>query len=342
LHTVGLLRASFRPAGEITALRAYLRHRETLVQGAATHIQRMQKALVQMNLQLHTVISDLTGVTGLRIVRDILAGVRDPQALAAHRDYRCKAPAEEIAASLTGHYRPEHLFALRQNLEAYEFLKRQIDACDAEIDAHLTALAARQAPPRDPLPAPRRKTKPRDNDPRFEIRSPLHRLTGTDLSQIDAIGPYSALRLVAEIGTDMTRWRTEKHFTAWLTLAPKNKVSGGRLLSSKTQPSANRAAAILRRCAMSLGRTPTALGAYYRRLAYRVGKPKAITATARKLAVLVYRVLRGDILYRDPGALAYEQRDRARVLRALRKRAKQFGFDLLNLQTGDVVDAAVS
>jgi transposase len=342
LHTVGLLRASFRPAGEITALRAYLRHRETLVQGAATHIQRMQKALVQMNLQLHTVISDLTGVTGLRIVRDILAGVRDPHVLAAHRDYRCKAPAEEIAASLTGHYRPEHLFALRQNLEAYEFLKRQIDACDAEIDAHLTALAARQAPPRDSLPAPRRKTKPRDNDPRFEIRSPLHRLTGTDLSQIDAIGPYSALRLVAEIGTDMTRWRTEKHFTAWLTLAPKNKVSGGRLLSSKTQPSANRAAAILRRCAMSLGRTPTALGAYYRRLAYRVGKPKAITATARKLAVLVYRVLRGDILYRDPGALAYEQRDRARVLRALRKRAKQFGFDLLNLQTGDVVDAAVS
>lgn len=208
-----------------------------------------------MNLLLHNVISDLTGVTGLRIVRDILAGVRDPEALAAHRDYRCRAPAAEIAASLTGHYRPEHLFALRQNLEAYEFLKRQIDACDTEIDAHLTALAARQATPPGPLPAPRRKIKPRDNDPRFEIRSPLHRLTGTDLRQIDAIGPYSALRLVAEIGTDMTRWRTEKHFTAWLTLAPKNKVSGGRLLSSKTQPSANRAAAILRRCAMSLGRT---------------------------------------------------------------------------------------
>lgn len=342
LHSVGLLRASFRPAAAITALRAYLRHRETLVQGAATHIQRMQKALVQMNLQLHHVLSDLTGVTGLRIVRDILAGVRDPAVLAAHRDYRCRATADEIVAALTGHYRPEHLFALRQNLEAYDFLKGQIDRCDAEVEAHLTALAADHGAPPDPLPAPHRHTKPRDNDPRFEIRSPLHRLTGADLSQIDAIGPYSALRLVAEIGTDMTRWPTEKHFTAWLTLAPKNKISGGRLLSSRTQPSANRAAAILRRCAMSLGRTSTALGAYYRRLAYRVGKPKALTATARKLAVLVYRVLRGDLVYRDPGAHAYDQRHRARALRTLRKRAQQLGFRLLSVQTGEVLGGAVS
>jgi hypothetical protein len=176
----------------------------------------MQKALVQMNLQLHHVISDLTGVTGLRIVRDILAGVRDPATLAAHRDYRCRATVDEIVAVLTGHSRPEHLFALRQNLEAYEFLKGQIDRCDAEVEAHLAALAADHGPSLDPLPAPRRKTKPRDNDPRFEIRSPLQRLTGAGLSQIDAIGPYSALRLVAEIGTDMTRWPTEKHFTAWL------------------------------------------------------------------------------------------------------------------------------
>ncbi len=342
LHRVGLLRASFRPAGEIAALRAYLRHRETLVHGAATHIQRMQKALVQMNLQLHTVIADLTGVTGQRIVRDILAGVRDPHALAAHRDHRCRASADVIAASLTGHYRAEHLFALRQNFEAYEFLKRQIDACDAAIDAHLTTLAERQAPPPHTLPTPRRTRKPRDNDPRFEIRAPLFRLTGTDLTQIDAIGPSTALQLIGEIGTDMSRWRSEKHFTSWLTLAPHNKVSGGRLLSSKTPPSANRAAAILRRCAMSLGRTATALGAYYRRLAYRVGKPKAITATARKLAILVYRVLRGDLVYRDPGALAYEQLHRARTLRGLRKRANQLGFGLLNLETGEVLDAAVS
>ena len=247
-----------------------------------------------------------------------------------------------IAASLTGHYRAEHLFALQQNFEAYEFLKRQIDACDAAIDAHLTTLAERQAPPPHTLPTPRRTRKPRDNDPRFEIRAPLFRLTGTDLTQIDAIGPSTALQLIGEIGTDMSRWRSEKHFTSWLTLAPHNKVSGGRLLSSKTPPSANRAAAILRRCAMSLGRTATALGAYYRRLAYRVGKPKAITATARKLAILVYRVLRGDLVYRDPGALAYEQLHRARTLRGLRKRANQLGFGLLNLETGEVLDAAVS
>ena len=343
LHSVGLLRPSFRPAGEIATLRAYLRHRETLVQEAAARIQRMQKALTQMNLQLHNVISDITGVTGLRIVRDILAGVRDPKTLAAHRDYRCHAPEEEIAASLTGNYRDEHLFALRQNFEAYEFHKRQMEACDVEIEAHLKTLAGRQNPPKAPLPPPRRKVKPRDNDPRFEIRSPLHRLTGgVDLSQIDAIGPATALQLVSEIGIDMTRWRSEKHFTSWLTLAPNNKVSGGRLLSSRTLPSANRAAAILRRCAMSLGRTTTALGAFYRRLAYRVGKAKAITATARKLALLVYRVLRGDIVYSDPGDLAYEQRHRARTVISLRKRAKQFGFGLVNLQTGEILEGAVS
>ena len=288
LHSVGLLRGSFRPTAEIASLRAYLRHREKLIQGASSHIQRMQKALVQMNVQLHNVISDITGVSGMKILRDIVAGVTDPRALAAHRDHRCRASEEEIAASLTGNYRAEHLFALRQNLELYDTFRRQIQLCDGEIEALLLSLAARRDEPAVPLPSPRTKKKARDNEPRFEIRTLLHRLAGADLTQIDTIGPYTALQLIAEIGTDMSRWRTEKHFTSWLTLAPKNKISGARLLSSKTQPSANRAAAMLRMCAMVAGRTATALGAYYRRIAYRVGKPKAITATARKLAVLVY------------------------------------------------------
>jgi hypothetical protein len=163
-------------------------------------------------------------------------------------------------------------------------------------------------------------------------------LTGTDLSRIDAIAPYTALRLVSEIGTDMGRWPTEHHFTSWLTLAPKNKVSGGRLISSRTQPSANRAAAILRLAAMNLGRTQTALGAFYRRLAYRVGKAKAITATARKLAILVYRTLKGDLLYEDPGASAYDTQQRSRVLRRLRQRAASLGFDLLNRETGELLE----
>lgn len=342
LHSVGLLRGSFRPAAEIAALRAYLRHREKLIQGASSHIQRMQKALVQMNLQLHNVISDITGVTGMRILRDIVAGITDPKILAAHRDHRCRASEEEIIASLTGHYRAEHLFALRQNLELYDAFQRQIRDCDGAIDALLPTRAAQQDDPPRSLPPARSKKKPRDNEPRFEIRTHLHRLTGADLTQIDTIGPYTALQLVAEIGTDMSRWRTEKHFTSWLTLAPRNKVSGGRLLSSKTQPSANRAAAILRLCAMVAGRTTTALGAYYRRIAYRIGKPKAITATARKIAILVYRLLRGDLDYRDPGADAYEASHRTRTLRHLRKRAGQLGFGLIKIETGELLEGAVS
>ncbi len=341
LHSVGLLHASFRPAGEIVALRSYVRHRQTLIEAAATCIHRMQKALTQMNLQLHHVLSDLTGVTGMAIVRDILAGVRDPHALAAHRHGGCKASEQEIAAALTGNYRAEYLFVLRQNFEAFEFHQRQIAQCDKAIEAQLTSLAETRQPVSPELPAARPRCQPSKNEPRVELRAPLHRITGgADLSQLDGIGPYGALQLIAEIGTDMSRWRTEKHFTSWLTLAPNNKISGGRLLSSKTQPSANRAATVLRRAAMSLTRSATALGAYYRRVAYRLGQPKAITATARKLALLVYRVLRGDIVYRDPGATAYLQLHRARLINSLRRRAEEFGLSLINLETGEVLDPA--
>jgi len=342
LHSVGLLRGSFRPPAAIAALRAYLRHRETLVQSAATHVQRMQKALVQMNLQLPIVISDITGVTGLRILRDIIGGQTDPQVLAQHRDHRCQASAAEITAALTGHYRPEHIFVLQQNLELFDAYQHQLAACDTAIEAHVLTLAAQAPTPASPVPAARTRKKARNNEPRFEIRTPLHQLTGVDLTQIDAIGPYSALRLLSEIGTDMSRWPTEKHFTSWLTLAPRNKISGGRLLSSKTQPSANRAAVILRMAAMNLGRTDTALGAFYRRLAYRVGKAKAITATARKLAILVYRTLRDGLAYQDPGAAAYDAQHRVRVLHRLRQRAAHLGFSLLNRDTGELLEGAVS
>jgi transposase len=342
LHSVGLLRGSFRPVDTIVALRAYLRHRETLIQSAGAYIQRMQKALVQMNLQLPLVVSDIAGVTGLRILRDIVAGQRDPHMLAQHRDPRCQATPAEIVAALTGNYRPEHLFVLSQNLELFDACQQQLAACDTAIETHVQALTATLDVRAVPLPDARVTRKPRHNEPRFEIRTPLHQLTGVDLTQIDGIAPYTALQLVSEIGTDMRRWPSEKHFTSWLTLAPKNKVSGGRLLSSQTQPSANRAAAMLRMAAMSLGRTQTALGAFYRRLAFRVGKAKAITATARKLAVLVYRTLRGEVVYRDGGADAYNAHQRTRVLRRLRQRATTLGFDLVNRETGEVLAAAVS
>lgn len=343
LHSVGLLRGSFRPPDAIVALRAYLRHRQTVIESAGTYIQRMQKALVQMNLQLPLVVSDITGVTGLRIVRDLVAGCRDPEQLAEHRDHRCRASKAEIIAALTGNYRPEHLFVLQQNLDLFDACQTQLVACDRAIEAHVQTLTAHRPSPTTPLPDPRVTKKPRDNEPRFEIRTPLHQLTGgVDLTQIDGIAPYTALKLVSEIGTDMSRWATEKHFTSWLTLAPKNNISGGRLLSSRTQPSANRAAAILRMTAMSLGRTQTALGAFYRRLAARIGKPQAITATARKLATLVYRALKGDLAYRDPGAVAYDLQQRTRVLRRLRQRAATLGFELVNRETGEILSAGVS
>jgi len=212
----------------------------------------------------------------------------------------------------------------------------------SETNTSSLSIAWSQPPPAAALPAPRAKST-KKHAPAFDIRTPLHVLTGgADLSQIHSIGPQAALQLVAEIGTDMSRWPTEHHFASWTTLAPNNKISGGRLLSSRTPPSANRAAAILRRCAMSIGRTSTALGAFYRRLAARVGKAKAITATARKLAVLVYRVLSGDLIYNDPGATAYHQLNRARELKSLRKRAKLLGFELVDRSSGEVLLNPVS
>jgi transposase len=344
LHSVGLLRGSFRPRAGLVALRTYLRHRQTLVETASTFIQRMQKALVLMNLQLPLVVSDITGATGLRILRDIVAGQRDPTQLAQHRDPRCRATQAEIVAALTGHYRPDHLFVLQQNLESFDACQAQIARCDTTIEGHLRTLTASDPAPPAPLPASRSRRKtPKNNDLPFDVRTPLFHLTGgVDLTQIDGIGPHTALKLLSEIGTDMTCWPTEKHFTSWLTLAPKNKITGGRVVSSRTQPSANRAAATLRMAAMTLGRTQTALGAFYRRLAARLDKPQAITATARKIAILVYRALKGDLVYQDPGAANYDAQQRSRVLRRLRQRAATLGFELVNRTTGEVLATGVS
>jgi len=341
LHSVGLLRGSFRPTAAILALRALLRHRDTLVKSAGTYVQRMQKALIEMNLLLPRVVSDITGRTGLLILRALVAGERDPHVLAQHRDPRCKATATEIAAALTGHYRDEHVFVLTQNLELFDMCQTQLAACDTAIEAQLATLTATTAPPPTPLPRPR-VTRRHGNEPAFDLRTPLHHLTGADLTQIDGIAPYTALKLLSEIGTDMSRWPTDKQFTAWLTLAPQNKISGGRRLSSRTQPSANRAAAMLRMAALSVVRGQTALGAFYRRLAVRIGKPKAITATARKIAILVYRTLRGTLTYQDPGAPTYNARQRHRLLRRLRTQAETLGFTLLNRETGEVLEGTVS
>ena len=330
LHSFGLLRGSFRPKAEIVALRSYLRHRDKLVEGASAFILRMHKALTQMNVQLHHVISDLSGHTGLRIVRAIVAGQTDPEQLAEYRDPHIRASKEQIRESLRGQYRAEHLFQLRQALEFYDFSQQQIAACDEQIHARLRELEARCEPPQAPLPPAAKRRRPGAfQAPGFEIRSPLYVLCkGVDLTELPGIGPQAALTLISEVGLDLERWPTEKHFSAWLTLSPHTKRSGDKLLSSRTQSSANRAARTFRIAAMSLSRTDHALGAFYRRLAVRIGKAKAITATARKLAVLFYQLLRRQIVYREHTQADYDQRLRSRVLARLRKRAHSLGFDL--------------
>lgn len=337
LHSFGLLRGSFRPDREITQVRAYVRHRENLVRYAASHVQHMQKALSLMNLQLHQVISDLTGQTGMRILRGLVAGNHDPRSLAEERHPRCRASVEQIEQALTGQYRPEYLFQLRQALELYDHYQAQIEACDREIEALLQQMAAQQPEPAAPLPVPRRRRKPASNEPSFELRPLLHRINGADLSQIDGLGPYASLRLLAEIGTDMTRWPTAKHFTAWLCLAPRNQISGGKVLRRGTPTSSSRAALILRIGAMAVGKTDSALGAFYRRLAARIGKAKAITATARKIAERVYAVLATGQPYEDPGAEAYNEHQRKRTLRNLRRRAAALGFQLQPAHAGITV-----
>ena len=333
LHSYGLLRGSFRPKGQISELRAYMRQRERLLEYAASHIQHMQKALIEMNLQLHHVVADITGATGLRIIRTILAGERDPKVLALLRDYRCHSSAETIEKALTGSYRAEHLFALEQALALYDAYHEKASACDARIEAVLKELSiGRGRCSGTELPSPRRSRTDQANALAFDVRAALFALLGKDITKIDGLGPYISLKLIAECGDDLSAWPSPKHFTSWLCLAPSNKISGGKVLSSRTRRSGSRAAALLRLAAVTVGRTDTALGAFYRRLSARIGKAKAVTATARKIAVLFYNTVRYGMEYVDPGASFYETRYRTRVVDNLHRRAKAFGFVLMPLE----------
>jgi len=327
LHSYGLLRGSFRPAAEIATLRAYLRQRERLVEYAAAHIQHMQKALMEMNLQLHHVVSDITGATGMRIIRAIVAGERSPDVLATFRDVRCHSSIETIRAALVGNDRDEHIFALTQSLELYDTYQAKMLDCDHKLESLIAALTDKGAKSVGKLSRPRVKTK-QVNTPSFDVRTALYGVLGVDLTEIHGLGPSLALKLIGECGTDLKAWPTAKHFTSWLCLAPGTKISGGKVLSSRTRRSSSRAAALLRLAATTIGRSDTALGAFYRRLSSRAGKAKAVTATARKIAVLFYNTLRHGLAYRDPGADHYEEQYRSRILANLKRRAKSLGFVL--------------
>jgi len=327
LHSYGLLRGSFRPEAEIATLRAYMRQRERLIEYAAAHIQHMQKALMEMNLQVHHVVSDITVATGMRIIRAIVAGERDPNVLASFRDLRCHSSVETISAALVGNDRAEHIFALTQSLELYDTYQALMADCDRKLEAAIAALSVKASGAIAPLPKARMKGK-QVNAPSFDVRAALHGVVGVDLTQIHGLGPSLALKLIAECGTDLKAWPSAKHFTSWLCLAPGNKISGGKLLSSRTRRTSSRAAALLRLAAVTLARSDTALGAFYRRLSARVGKQKAVAATARKIAVLFYNTLRFGMTYNDPGAATYDECHRTRVLANLHRRAQSLGYIL--------------
>lgn len=330
LHTYGLLQGAFRPDDQICILRSYMRQRAMLVRYASHHIQHMQKALELMNIKLGHVVSDITGVTGMRIIRTILEGERDPNELAKLRDRRCKNDETTIALALHGHWRQDHLFALQQAVELFDFYRSQIAECDVHIERYLDTFQDR----RDgtTLPKMPRKRKLHRNEPTFDARSHLFRITGVDLTRIEGIDSHSALKIISEIGLDMSRWPTEKHFTSWLGLCPGSKISGGKVLSSRTKPSANRAAAALRLAANGLHNSHSAVGAFLRRKKAHLGSPKAITATAHKLARLIYAMLKNGTEYVELGEDEYERRYRKRVMRNLHRKARAFGYRLVEIE----------
>jgi len=325
LHTYGLLNNSFQPSAEIRVLRTYWRQRAEHVHGAATCIQRMQKALTQMNVQLANVISDVSGLTGQTIVRSIVAGEHDPRKLAELSDPRIHASREEIAKSLEGNWRPELLFVLQQEVEMYDTYQRRIAECDQQLQKHLASFAP--VPPQPPQgEAKGKKAKPAKNAPRFDLSSELQRITGVDLTRIDGIDVMVAQTLVSEVGLDMSRWKTEAHFASWLGLCPDNRISGDKVLGKGTRHVINRAATALRMAANALMRSRTYLGAQYRRLRTKLGAPKAITAMAHRLARLVYRMLKYGQRYVDRGAEYYEQRYRQQQIQLLSKKAAKLGL----------------
>lgn len=337
LHTYGLFANSFRPAEAFRTLRAYLRQRESLVVAASQSIQHMQKALVEMNIQLTNVISDVSGETGLRIIDAILTGVRDPERLAALKDPRIKASVGELARALKGHWKPEQLFALEQARLTFTHYQEQILQCEQRIEQQLRALESRlpesaaaagtQAPvaqAAEPTSVPNStEAKP------FDLSAELRRIVGVDLTAIDGIGAVTAQVVLSEIGTDMKPWRTEKHFASWLGLCPDHRISGGRILGRSTRPVVSRARNALRLAAYGLERSQSALGAKYRRLKTKLGAPKAIVAMAHHLARLIYRMIKHGTEYVDKGVRAYEERFRKQRLHWLQKKARELNMKLV-------------
>jgi len=320
LMSLGLLRAAWRPGDDVCVVRAVVRQREVLLTEQGSWVQRMQKALVQMNIQLAEVLTDVMGMTGQAIIRDIVAGQRDPAALARHRNGRVKASAAEVRRALTGNWREEHVFVLTQALAMYDSLAQRVSECDAKLEALLTPLGRHDVK----LTGPAKRAG--KNTPGFDLRSALARWAGVDLTRINGLAVTSVLTILSEVGPDLSRFTNVKHFCSWLGLCPGTKISGGKVLSARTRRSTNRVRQALKLAAMSLSRNGSALGAFYRRMCARMDKPRANTAVAHKLARMVYFMITRGEDYVDQGQKHYEEQQRHRSIAALRRRAADLGF----------------
>jgi transposase len=332
LHTYGLLRNSFRPRPKIRRLRTFWRQRNDLVRSASRHIQRMQKALSQMNVQLANVLSDISGMTGQAIIKAILGGERDPRELAAYRDCRVKASEEEIAAHLEGNWQEDLLFVLKQEQDGYEFCQKQMSECDRQLEQYLAQMEDRSQGTE--LPEEKRRgrlNKKKSNAPRFDLRQELFRMAGTDLTRIDGVDVMTAMTILSEVGWDMSKWRTENHFVSWLRLCPDNKISGDKIIGKGRLPTNNRATIALKMAASTLRASNTYLGAQFRRLRTKLGPPVAIKAMAAKLARLVYRMLRFGMNFVDQGAELYEAQIHQRQVRHLEWKAAKLGFRITQI-----------
>jgi len=327
LHSYGLLKQAFVPEAQIATLRSYVRQRDRWVTEAGRSIQHMQQALELMNVKLTEVVSDITGTTGMAIIDSILAGERDAGRLSELRDSRCSHSQEEIARALLGSWREEHLFALGQARRYYTYLGEQIAACDTQIAAAMAACASPGGPSSEPPKAGKRDASPHPFG--FDAHGHCYQMAGVDLTAIDGVGVNTVLKVLAETGIDMSPWRSERAFGSWLGIAPNPRKSGGRVLRSTTNPNSQRAAMAFRLAARSLSNSKSALGAFYRRLRARIGAPKAITATAYKIAKLFYLMLKNKRPYQDVGQAVYDERFRARRVRSLNRMAAELGFELV-------------
>jgi transposase len=332
LHSVGLLRASFRPEDRVCVIRSLLRHRDSLVQMAVAHVQHMQKALTQMNLQIHHVLSDITGQSGLTILDAIVKGERNPVVLAQLRDRRVKASEDVVVKSLVGDYRREHLFTLNQSLEAFRYYQKLVAACDQEIEENLDNFDRQLPADAPPLPPDPNAHRRRKNEFHFDMRGELYGIWGVDVTAVPAIQALTGYTLLAEVGINWSaKFRSVEAFASWACFCPHNKKSGGKILSAKTRKSSNRVNRALRLAAQSLERDKSYLGDYYRKMCARLGRPGGITATAHKLARILYHMITTKQAY-DPSIFVdQEQRQRKRMEGKLKRRAHELGYTLVPL-----------